>query len=133
VSSETFTATRGGGARLNGELIEVSGAERLSTALVATGFSYDPAYRSVQADLLTRVLPQVRDIRRAGAAALDLCFVAAGRVDAYYERGLQEWDWAAGSLVVIEAGGTLTRLEGEPAGLLAASPAIANELLALVN
>lgn len=133
VTAETFTATRGGGAWLNGEPIEVSGSERLSTALVATGFAYDEGFRSIQAELLTRVLPQVRDIRRAGAAALDLCFVAAGRVDAYYERGLQEWDWAAGSLVVTEAGGQLERLGGEPMGLLAASPAIAAPLLELVN
>jgi len=133
VTAETYTATRGGGAQLNGEQIGVSAAEQLSSALIATGFAYDESFRSVQAELLTRVLPRVRDIRRAGAAALDLCFVAAGRVDAYYERGLQEWDWAAGSLVVTEAGGTLTRLEGEPAGLLAASPAIANELLTLVK
>jgi len=132
VIGETFTAVRGGGARLNGAKIEVTGKERLSTALVATGFAYDGAYRSVQAELLTRVLPRVRDIRRPGAAALDLCHVAAGRVDAYYERGLQEWDWAAGSLMVTEAGGRLERLEGEPAGLLASTPAIAEELLTLV-
>ncbi len=133
VTAETFTATRGGGARLNGEAIEVSGADHLSTALIATGFAYDESFRSVQAELLTRVLPRVRDIRRAGAAALDLCLVAAGRVDGYYERGLQEWDWAAGSLVVTEAGGRLERLEGEPMGLLAATPAIADDLLALVT
>ncbi len=133
LTGETFTAVRDGGARLNGEEIEVSGGDRLSSALVATGFAYDSEYRSEQAELLTRVLPRVRDIRRPGAAALDLCHVAAGRVDAYYERGLQAWDWAAGSLIVSEAGGRLERLEGEPAGLLASTPAIADELLALVS
>ena len=133
LTGETFTAVRDGGARLNGEEIEVSGGDRLSSALVATGFAYDSEYRSVQAELLTKVLPRVRDIRRPGAAALDLCHVAAGRVDAYYERGLQAWDWAAGSLIVSEAGGRLERLEGEPAGLLASTPAIADELLALVS
>jgi len=74
----------------------------------------------------------VRDIRRAGAAALDLCWVAAGRLDGYYERGLKPWDWAAGRLIVAEAGGALRDLEGDPAGLVAASPAIADELLELV-
>ena len=128
---ELFGATRGAGARLNGEPIEVSGCDRLDSALVATGFGYDADRRAGQAAVLQRLLPAVRDIRRAGAAALDLCMVAAGRLDGYYERGLQPWDWAAGSLIVREAGGTVIDLDGEPAGMVAASPAIAAELAAL--
>ena len=128
---ELFAAARGEGARLNGEAIEVSGRESLDRALVATGFGYDADRRALQASVLARVLPAVRDIRRAGAAALDLGMVAAGRVDGYYERGLQPWDWAAGSVIVTEAGGSVIELEGEPSGLVAASPAIAEELVAL--
>ena len=97
---ELFTAMRGEGALLNGEPIEVSGRETLDRALVATGFGYDADRRATQASVLARLLPAVRDIRRAGAAALDLCMVAAGRLDGYYERGLQPWDWAAGSVIV---------------------------------
>ena len=128
---ELFAAARGEGARLNGEPIEVSGRESLDQALVATGFGYDAERRALQASALARVLPAVRDIRRAGAAALDLCMVAAGRVDGYYERGLQPWDWAAGSVIVREAGGSVIELEDEPSGLVAAPAAIADELVAL--
>lgn len=101
---ETFTAVRGAGAWCNGRRLQVTGADDLATALVGTGFSYDAASRARQAALLARVLPAVRDIRRAGAAALDLCWVALGRLDAFYERELAEWDRAAGSLVAAEAG-----------------------------
>ena len=102
---ETFTAVRGAGARLNGEPIEVSGADRLDTALVATGFGYDADRRAAPGGgARRRCCPAVRDIRRAGAAALDLCMVAAGRLDGYYERGLQPWDWAAGRLIVPRGG-----------------------------
>ena len=128
---ELFSARRGAGAHVNGEAIEVSGREELSRALIATGFGYDAERRARQATALARLLPAVRDIRRAGAAALDLCMVAAGRLDGYYERGLQPWDWAAGSLIVSEAGGTLIELDGNPDGLVAASPAIAEGLAAL--
>ena len=96
---------RGGGAELNGSRIRVSGCERLERAMVATGFSYESERRGVQAELLGRVLPRVRDIRRVGAAALDLSWLAAGRFDGYYEEGLKPWDWAAGRLLVTEAGG----------------------------
>jgi len=130
---ETFTAIRGQGSHLDGRRLEMSAPSGLDTALVATGFGYSPERRAEQAQLLTEVLPRVRDIRRAGAAALDLCWLAAGRVDAYYERGLNHWDWAAASLVVTEAGGEVRQLEGEPAGLTACAPAIADELYALVS
>ena len=108
---ETFTAVRGEGARCNGKLLEVGGPPELSTALVATGFSYDAEARSRQAGVLARILPAVRDVRRTGAASLDLCWVALGRVDLYYEWGLQPWDWAAGSLVAAEAGAVVTLLD----------------------
>ena len=130
---ESFTAVRGEGACLDGTSITVSGADSLGSALVATGFGYDSERRAMQAGVLTRVLPAVRDVRRAGAAALDLCMVACGRLDGYYERGLHAWDWAAGSLIAAEAGATVRPLAGEPFGLIAASPAIAGELARLVE
>ncbi|MEX1141994.1 MAG: inositol monophosphatase family protein [Thermoleophilaceae bacterium] len=133
VRDETFTAVRGAGAALDGAQIAVSGAQALDSALVGTGFGYDADRRASQADVLLRVLPRVRDIRRAGAAALDLCMVACGRLDGYYERGLNHWDWAAGALIAAEAGATVRPLPGDPAGLLAASPAVADELAALVG
>lgn len=132
-TGETYTAVRDEGARCGGETIAVSGQDALSQALVSTGFGYDAERRAEQAELLRRVIGEIRDIRRAGAASLDLCSVAAGRVDGYYERGLEPWDWAAGRLVASEAGGTVIELEGEPFGLLAASPAIVEGLLALVG
>ena len=133
VRGETFAAARGRGARLDGQPIAVSAPERLDSALVATGFGYEAESRRAQAELLVRVLPQVRDIRRAGAAALDLAWLAAGRLDGYYERGLKPWDWAAGRLIVAEAGGALRELDGEPMGLVAAPPALLDELFALVS
>ncbi len=108
VLAETYVAVRGQGAiRLAGTVVEriVPGApEDLSRALVATGFGYARGRRAAQARALTTVLPAVRDIRRAGAAAVDLCWAAAGRVDCYYERGLNPWDFAAGVLIATESG-----------------------------
>ncbi len=112
IRRDLYTATRGGGAELNGSRIRVSALSDLSTALVGTGFSYDPNRRRRQAAVLMQVLPEVRDIRRFGAASLDLCLVAAGRFDAYYERGLSRWDYAAGALVASEAGARLGDLDG---------------------
>lgn len=130
---EAFAAVRGEGALLNGEPIAVSGTETLATALIATGFGYDPDRRAQQAEALSEVLPRARDVRRAGAAALDLCMVACGRVDGYYERGLNAWDWAAGALIAAEAGAAVRHLPGEPPGLLAATPGIVDELAGLVG
>lgn len=104
VHAEVYSAVRGGGAWCNGERLKVEGARSLAVALVGTGFGYEAAVRARQGAEVAAVLPHVRDIRRAGAAALDLCWVAKGRLDAYYERGLQPWDWAAGMLVASEAG-----------------------------
>jgi myo-inositol-1(or 4)-monophosphatase len=121
VDRECFTAVRGQGARLEGRPIQVTRCASLDQAMVATGFSYAADQRARQAETLVRLLPAVRDVRRAGAAALDLAYVACGRVDAFYERGLKRWDEAAGRLLVEEAGGVVSDLEGEPAGVLAAA------------
>ncbi len=123
-SGETWTAARGGGAFLDGRSIRVNEAPDLAMALVATGFGYATERRARQADILRAVLPLVRDIRRAGAASLDLCALACGRVDAYYEQGLKPWDLAAGGLVAEEAGALVAGLHGRPAGeaLVVAAP-----------
>jgi myo-inositol-1(or 4)-monophosphatase len=125
---ETFRALRGQGCELNGTRVQVRAHDRLETALIATGFAYEPGLRAVQADTLCRLLPKVRDVRRAGSAALDLAWLAAGRLDGYYERGLNPWDWAAGRLLVTEAGGALGELRGEPPGLVAASGELLDRL-----
>jgi myo-inositol-1(or 4)-monophosphatase len=135
VREETFAATRSGPPTLNGAEISGSSRDDLAEALVATGFAYDAAVRAKQAVVLTRVLPRVRDIRRAGAAALDLAWCACGRYDAYYERGVKTWDYAAGGLIAARAGLSLRKLEAGddgPDGLLAAPPAVLDELLGLV-
>jgi myo-inositol-1(or 4)-monophosphatase len=126
-SGETWTATRGGGAYLDGRPVRESGCDRLELALVATGFGYDAGRRARQAAILQQILPSVRDIRRAGAASLDLCAVAMGRVDGYYERGLGPWDLAAGALIAEEAGAVVGGLAGAAAGpdlVIAAGPAL---------
>lgn len=133
VRGETFTAIREGGAQRDGEPIAVGAVEALDMAVVATGFGYDLEQRAAQAAILTEVLPRVRDVRRFGAAALDLCWVATGRFDVYYERGLQPWDWAAASLIVAEADGSLRWMGGEPHGLVAGTPALVDALAELVN
>jgi myo-inositol-1(or 4)-monophosphatase len=121
VDAECFSALRGEGAALNGRPIHVTQCPSLDRAMVATGFSYEAPRRREQAELLVRLLPRIRDLRRAGAAALDLAYVAAGRVDAFYERGLKQWDEAAGRLLVKEAGGVVSDLDGEPHGVIAAA------------
>jgi myo-inositol-1(or 4)-monophosphatase len=134
VDGECFSAVRGEGAWMNGEPIEVNDCTALDRAMVATGFSYVAEERARQAQLLLDLLPRIRDLRRAGAAALDLAYVAAGRADAYYERGLKRWDEAAGLLLVTEAGGSLDELEGEPHGVIAtATPELMGELRPLVE
>jgi myo-inositol-1(or 4)-monophosphatase len=133
---EMFTAVADGGAFLDGRPIAVSGLADLATALVGTGFSYLPDQREPQGAVVTRLLPRVRDVRRHGAAALDLCWVACGRLDAYYERWLGgAWDLCAGALIVREAGGVTSAIEGGPvvpASVLAASPALAEPLRAVL-
>ncbi|HEX6578013.1 MAG TPA: inositol monophosphatase family protein [Jiangellaceae bacterium] len=126
-SGRTWTATRGGGARLDGRPVRESGCDRLDRALVATGFGYDAARRAAQAKILREVLPRVRDVRRLGAASLDLCGVATGWYDAFYERGLAPWDLAAGALVAEEAGVVVEGIGGTAPGpelVIAAGPAL---------
>lgn len=149
---ELFTASRGAPARLSGPDGErelagrpaaavtaaaQGGADReLAGAMVATGFAYDARVRTAQARVLARLAPQVRDVRRFGSAALDLCWTAAGRYDAYFERTVKEWDIAAGALVCERAGLLVLELpvhENLPAGILVARPSLAAPLLALVG
>jgi myo-inositol-1(or 4)-monophosphatase len=132
---ECFSATRSGDASLNGERIRGSGRTDLATALLATGFGYDAGVRARQAAVVARALPLVRDIRRAGSAALDLAWCACGRYDAYYERGLHRWDVAAGSLIATRAGLEVRELAetGEDAaGVVVAPGALMEELFGLV-
>jgi myo-inositol-1(or 4)-monophosphatase len=132
VLKETWSAASGRGASLNGRPCQVAeGRSSLETALVATGFGYRSERRAAQAALLPFLLPRVRDIRRFGSAALDLCWVAGGRYDAYYESHLNDWDWAAGRLICEEAGGHVQVLEGEI--LLATTPSLAGPLSALLR
>ena len=133
LAGETFRAERDGGAQLNGEPIQVRDHDDLATALVGTGFGYDPEIRAGQAEVLLRLISQIRDVRRAGAAALDLCSVACGRLDGYYERGLNHWDMAAGELIVREAGGEVLPLEGGRDGVAAAGPRLVRQLADLVR
>lgn len=136
VLDELFTATDDGPAQLNGVALTPAPPEDLGHALVATGFGYDAQRRALQAEVAARVLPVARDIRRGGSAALDLAWVAAGRLDAYYERGLNLWDIAAGELICARAGLVVERLEPAdplPWGVLAAHPNIAGDLRAIVG
>lgn len=133
---ETFIAARRAGARLDGARLRLAPNDDLSEALVGTGFSYVAEQRARQANLLVDWLPNVRDVRRFGSAALDLAWVAAGRLDAFYETGLSAWDWAAGAMLVREAGGTITQLPAEPGGadgILAARPGLTTPMLGLLR
>jgi myo-inositol-1(or 4)-monophosphatase len=130
---ELFAAERGAGATLAGSPIQVRDTPPLAEAMVATGFGYESAWRAEQAEVARRLLPAVRDIRRAGSAALDLAWLAAGRLDAYYERGHNAWDWAAGSLLVREAGGAVEELSGDPFGLIAGPAPLVAALRPLVE
>jgi myo-inositol-1(or 4)-monophosphatase len=143
---DVFRAVRGRGASRNGEPLTLrdpvargpaaAGLGTLGDALVATGFAYDPARRERQAEVLARVIGRVRDIRRVGAASVDLCWVGTGRVDAYYERGLSPWDLAAGSLVAEEAGAFVGDLDGGPPSpqfVLAAHPDLFEPLRLLLT
>ncbi|MGI8773473.1 MAG: inositol monophosphatase family protein [Actinomycetota bacterium] len=135
-SGETFTAVRGDGAFLDGAPISVSDRSDISSALVGTGFSYDRAAREQQAAIVARLLPRVRDIRRAGSAALDLAHLACGRLDGYYEAPLEPWDRAAGVLMIEEAGGVVSELEaplGLSTGVVAANPKLHDELRRIVD
>ena len=132
---ELFVAADGA-ATLNGEPLEASRCDDLARALVATGFGYESRVRHHQAQIAAQVLPRVRDIRRAGAAALDMAWAAAGRLDAFYERGVKPWDIAAGTLLCQAAGLEVRSLEPTewmPRGVLVAPPALVDPLLELVS
>jgi len=129
---ELFCAVRGHGAWLQAgedywQPLECGPGVQLDQALVGTGFGYRKERRKVQGDVVAAMLPQVRDIRRIGVASVDLCAVAAGRLDGFYERGLNYWDWAAGALVATEAGAVVGGLDGKPVSssmAVAAGPAL---------
>ena len=133
LSGETFTAIRGGGAWRDGAALAVNRPESLARSLVATGFSYEAERRARQGELFARLLPRVRDMRRAGSAAIDLAWVACGRLDGYYEHGLTPWDWAGGALLVQEAGGVVRLVpaaSGLPGALVAGAPDVVEALVA---
>jgi len=133
---ELWAAERGGPATLDGVPVRGSQRAELATALVATGFGYDAEVRRRQAATLAEILPQVRDVRRFGAAALDLAWCAAGRFDAYYERGVKHWDVAAGSLLCERAGLVVEPLAEAPpqgSGILVAAPALVDDLRSLIE
>ena len=142
VGGRLYSAAAGLGAHVTDaegtRRLRCSAVDDLSLALVGTGFAYSLRRRSVQAQLVSKIVPKVRDVRRMGSAALDLCMVAAGRLDAYYEHGLHVWDSAAGALIAAEAGARLLLPQpGDPqrdaALVVAAAPGIADQLLAALG
>jgi len=136
VRGELFSAAKGQGAALNGAPLHASAVQTLDRALLCTGFPYDVRERpDVPLGLFNRLIRYVQGVRRMGSAALDLAYVAAGRFDGFFEFGLKPWDIAAGALLVMEAGGAMTRVDGEPLDLsigdvLASCPGIAGRLKA---
>jgi myo-inositol-1(or 4)-monophosphatase len=132
---DMFTAARGEGATLNGNRISVRENTVLSDALVCTGFSYHVNQREVHARRVATMVGQIRDIRRFGAAALDLCFVACGRLDAYFEEHLNSWDLIAGQVIATEAGAIVTNFSGDtvtPQQVLATQPGVQKALIRLI-
>ena len=135
-TDELFTAIVGEGAFLNGRRLQCTDTDDISLALIATGFSYQVERRRQQAKRVAAMLPRVRDIRRFGAAAPDLCYVAAGRVDAYFEQWLGPWDLAAGELIAREAGCRTGSLDGgsvRPDSVLVANPVLFASLQTLIR
>jgi myo-inositol-1(or 4)-monophosphatase len=139
-----YSAARGGGAWLDSGdgsrpiRLRATGVDSVSLALVATGFGYDTRRRAAQGELIAALLPRVRDIRRVGSAALDLCMVAAGMVDAHVEHGLNPWDWAAGAVIASEAGAVVrtpgpTSRGSDGIPTIAVAPGIADEFLTLLD
>lgn len=130
IRAETFAAARGAGAALDGRPLRVNDPASLAQALVATEFSYTVESRRRQLEVLGRVLLAARDIRSTGSSALDLCWTAAGRFDAFYEDELKRWDWAAGRLILEEAGGRTAPLG---TGVRGAGPTLHDELTAIIG
>ncbi len=142
VAEQVYSAATGLGDhvtdRRGARPLRCTAVRELSVALLGTGFGYSAQRRAAQAALLARMLPVVRDVRRIGSAALDLCMVAAGRLDAYYEHGLQVWDGAAGALIAVEAGARVLLPEqgaasDGPGLVAAAAPGIADDLFAVLD
>ncbi len=137
VNGEMFAACEGQGATLNGRELRLEPSGRpLAEALVGTGFAYRSKDRADQARILATVLPRVRDIRRRGSAAIDICAVACGRFDAFYEAWLRPWDVAAGDIIVREAGATITEVEGLADGsptVVVAAPGLEGPLVELLE
>ncbi len=130
-----WKATKEGGAFLNNRSIKCNDPVNLNLALIATGFSYDLELRKEQGARIQKLIPQIRDLRRNGAAAVDLCYVAMGAVDAYFESSLKEWDFAAGGLIATEAGAVISgRTGGAPDGdmVVCAGPSLHAQLLAQI-
>ncbi|MDT4941043.1 MAG: monophosphatase [Pseudonocardiales bacterium] len=136
LTGETFRARIGGGAHLGAERLTGPRQVALSRAVIGTGFGYDATVRARQVAAVVPLLPAVGDLRRLGAASLDLCFVAAGRLDAYFEAGLNLWDHAAGGLIATEAGCVTSGLRGRPPSAqcyAVAGPGLAAEFFALLE
>lgn len=133
---QVYSASLGGGAFLDGRRIQVSKRTDLSTSLMGIGFAYDPERRDLQARFYDRVMTHIRDVRRMGSAALDLCRVASGQLDGYFEFQLNPWDIAAGGLIVREAGGITRGFHGftfEEGYVLATPPALSEPMLAVID
>jgi len=137
IREELFAGARGSGLpTLNGAAVRGSEQAELAVALIGTGFAYDAGVRDAQAQVIGRLLPRVRDVRRMGSAALDLAWTAAGRYDAFYERGVQIWDTAAGTVLCEGAGLSVRPLQPDgalPGGVIAAPAGLLEELTALVR
>lgn len=138
ILKEFFYGKKGGGAYLNDEKIFVSKTDKLKRSLLATGFPYLDEYMPLILNYFNHVLPHCQGIRRAGSAALDLCYTACGRFDGFFELGLKPWDVSAGILIIREAGGRVTNLSGEPADpfdkhFVATNSLIHDELLRLIE
>ena len=135
---ELFVARKDAGATLNGEPIRVSLVDQLITSILVTGFSYDFVRRAHQAEIWRDFLTRVQAIRQTGSAALNLCYIAAGRLDGYWEQGISPWDVAAGAVIVTEAGGTVTDMRGgkfrsADREILASNGGLHRELLAVIT
>ena len=134
--SETYTATRGGGAFLNDTRIHCNEINDIAHCLIATGFNYSPDNRLIQAARIPKIIAKIRDIRRLGSASLDLCFVAVGRYDAYYEEHLFPWDLAAGTLIAKESGCIIGSIDGgdiQPSAILASPPGVFTQIQDLIR
>lgn len=136
VDGRTWSAGAGAGATVDDEVLRIEPAPSLDQCLVGTGFGYDADRRRAQARVLGTLIGQIRDIRRLGSAAIDLCLVASGSLDLFYERGLNPWDMAAGALIAAEAGAAVVGLRGAPAGpemLVVGPPERVRELVAILE